>query len=651
MASKPIFKLLGVTVACLALPMTSVAATTPEAGKAKESGAFGQSSAAVEMDQHKKRGEVAKSFATAPVRTAYAASEKAPSALSTATGSSRYVEVKFVQNHPVRMRNGALTTNDRSAFVADKALSVLSSDAVENVAPLFAEKEEKLQKIASAAQEATSEGHADLNQWYRVKVKDGADLAKVVADLRAQAVVETAYQVPDQPELPIGNLESKQVFIEGADRSGIDARYAWTIPGGTGKNVTVTDIEYGWTTNHEDLSKLRNAVITKGTPRESYANHGTAVAGELWADRNNIGTTGIVYESKAQLSHATTNRGFNPAAAVMTAVANSKAGDVILLEQQVKGCGGGFAPVEVMPSVHDAIKTATSRGIHVVEAAGNGNQNLDQACYGGANFPKGKGDSGAIIVGAGASSICGRTARTKMSYSTYGSRVNVQAWGECVYSAGYGDLQGGPPSKHYTRKFSGTSSASPIVTGAVAALSSIAQERGKQISTSDMRNLIRSTGTPQAGGGGKIGPLPNLRAAIAKIGEGSKPVDPEKPVDPVKPDPVKPDPVKPAPGCDNYGLTYFGKIAAGQYMIHPKGEWYTSMKNGKHNVCLAGPAGTDLDLFLQRWNGNEWATVASGQSDDANEAISYDGEAGYYRVVAFSPYKGAGDYKVGLTNP
>lgn len=638
--------------------MTSVAATTPNPQETKASGAFGEVQTK-HKDQRKKRGQIAQSFATAPVRTAYASSEKAPSALSLGTGSSRYVEVKFVQNHPVRMRSGSLTTNDSSAFVADKALSILGSDSVEAVDPLFAEKEQELQKIAIAAQEATSEGHADLNQWYRIKVKDGADLAKVVADLRAQDVVETAYQVPDQPELPIGNLESKQVFIEGADRSGIDARYAWTIPGGTGKNVTVTDIEYGWTTNHEDLSKLRNAVITKGTPRESYANHGTAVAGEIWADRNNIGTTGIVYEAKAQLSHATTNRGFNPAAAIMTAVANSQAGDVILLEQQVKGCGGGFAPVEVMPSVHDAIKTATSRGIHVVEAAGNGNQNLDQACYGGSGFPKGKGDSGAIIVGAGASSICNRTPRTKMSFSTYGSRVNVQAWGECVYSSGYGDLQGGPASRHYTRQFSGTSSASPIVTGAVAALSSIAKERGKTLSTSEMRSLLTSTGTPQAGGGGKIGPLPNLRAAIAQIGAGNpdKPADPvqpepDKPADPVQPEPDKPaDPVQPAPGCTNYGLTYFGEITGGQYKIHPKGEWYTSMKNGKHSVCLAGPAGVDMDLFLQRWNGNEWTTVASGQSDDANEALTYDGEPGYYRAVAFSPYKGAGKYKIGLTNP
>ena len=53
--------------------------------------------------------------------------------------------------------------------------------------------------------------------------------------------------------------------------------------------------------------------------------------------------------------------------------------------------------------------------------------------------------------------------------------------------------------------------------GAVAALSSIAKERGRTLKPAEVRDILRSTGQAQAGGGGQIGPLPDLRAAIGKL--------------------------------------------------------------------------------------------------------------------------------------
>ena len=69
----------------------------------------------------------------------------------------------------------------------------------------------------------------------------------------------------------------------------------------------------------------------------------------------------------------------------------------------------------------------------VVAAAGNGNQDLDGSLY---NFYSNRGDSGAIIVGSGSASSSHR----KISSSTFGSRVDVQAWGETVFTTGYGFL-------------------------------------------------------------------------------------------------------------------------------------------------------------------------------------------------------------------
>jgi uncharacterized repeat protein (TIGR01451 family) len=210
------------------------------------------------------------------------------------------------------------------------------------------------------------------------------------------------------------------------------------------------------------------------------------------------------------------------------------AGDVILLEVQLAGANGGCTSaspvgcvaVEFEQANYDAIVTATSAGINVVQAAGNGGQDLDSAAY-DATFGT-RPDSGSIIVGAGAADPdagaagnCTPTAppRGRLNFSTFGSRVDLHGWGECVTSTGYGNLQGSPDSDDaYTGTFGGTSSASPIVTAAVGIVSSVAQEQGNPLTPSEVRDLLVATGTPQdtsaAARAGNIGPLPNLAGAL-----------------------------------------------------------------------------------------------------------------------------------------
>lgn len=65
----------------------------------------------------------------------------------------------------------------------------------------------------------------------------------------------------------------------------------------------------------------------------------------------------------------------------------------------------------------------------------------------------------------------------------------------------------------YSNSFGGTSSASPIVTGAAAILSSVAQQQGVAMTPAQVRGRLVATGTAQAGSD-LIGPLPNLRAAL-----------------------------------------------------------------------------------------------------------------------------------------
>ena len=113
--------------------------------------------------------------------------------------------------------------------------------------------------------------------------------------------------------------------------------------------------------------------------------------------------------------------------------------------------------------------------------------------------------------------------RSRIWFSNYGRIVNVQAWGWHVTTTGYGDAQGGSKNRWYTLRFSGTSSASPIVTGAVACVQGRAiAKRGKPLSPAAVRRLLIATGTPQVSSPGKprsqhIGPQPNLVRALKRI--------------------------------------------------------------------------------------------------------------------------------------
>jgi hypothetical protein len=101
--------------------------------------------------------------------------------------------------------------------------------------------------------------------------------------------------------------------------------------------------------------------------------------------------------------------------------------------------------------------------------------------------------------------------------STYGTRVDVQGWGEAVFTLGFGSYSNLPTTRgSYTQRFSGTSSAAAMVAGAVASLQSIRVANGlSRLTPSQMRQLLIDTGIPQGTAiPGHIGPFPNLAKAI-----------------------------------------------------------------------------------------------------------------------------------------
>ena len=91
---------------------------------------------------------------------------------------------------------------------------------------------------------------------------------------------------------------------------------------------------------------------------------------------------------------------------------------------------------------------------------------------------------------------------------------------------GPGDLQAGSENEWYTDRFSGTSSASPIVVGALGCVQGVLRNQGATLLTpASAINLLRSTGSPQQDAPSRprtqrIGNRPDLRAAIGSVAAG-----------------------------------------------------------------------------------------------------------------------------------
>jgi hypothetical protein len=299
---------------------------------------------------------------------------------------------------------------------------------------------------------------------------------------------------------------------------GVNMTYAWNL-GYSGQNIRIRDVEYGFNKNHEEFNDI-NIQLAPGTTinpgcSSDYTEHGTAANGVLFAQNTGYGVKGLAHNaSEVRLfPEWTVEYNYNRNYAVSQAINSSLAGDIILLEMQAYGAtgsGNDFVPAEYDIVLWNIVKAATDAGIVIVAAAGNGNQNLDGSLY---TAYMSRGNSGAIVVGAGTSN----TDHNREGYSSYGSRVDVQGWGNNVYTSGYTTLSslGNDFNQTYTY-FSGTSSASAVVAGCVTVIQSYYHEQtGNFLTGAEINQILKSTGIPQGTGvSGQIGPLPNMEVAL-----------------------------------------------------------------------------------------------------------------------------------------
>lgn len=427
---------------------------------------------------------------------------------------ARRLILKFVEGSRVRLRSGALRAADATSVQRVQRLLVGA-----RVERLFHESEAVLDEQRAQAEKVTPsawDAPADLNLYYLVQTQSEDAGYALQSRLLADPLVETCFvdhragihADPDDIPPTTPDFTGRQTYF-GPAPNGIDIRRSWAIPGARGEGLQILDIETGLILNHEDVPEAIARNVVGNLFRQT--DHGVAVASEMVAERNAYGITGGVYNASYKFH---SHQAQFWAASVNTAATNSKPGDIIVLEVQLAH------PVTRRPvlmehrqDVFDAVRNATMRGIHVIAAAGNGSQNLDASAYAGI-FDRTRRDSGSIVVGATEG-----VSLQRASFSNYGRIVDANGWGRNVATAGYGNIfyPNRDARQKYSGSFSGTSSATPIVTSAAAALLSGAKfQLGRTLTNAELRGLLQAHGTDVPGG--SIGKRPDMIKLLAAIG-------------------------------------------------------------------------------------------------------------------------------------
>ncbi len=224
----------------------------------------------------------------------------------------------------------------------------------------------------------------------------------------------------------------------------------WRQTQGEGVKVAVLDTGADFT--HPDLQgSFFDAQDFTGSPYGPHdvQGHGTHVAGTIGARQDQRGVVGVAPKTKLLIGKVLGDNGAGSARSVADGIlwAVEKKADIISMSL------GSGSPSD---TIHEAVKTAVAAGVFVICAAGNEGPRLDTVGYPGA-FPE------TVAVGS-------IDRRKKVSrFSSRGSQVDVVAPGDQVLST-Y------PPRTYAT--LSGTSMATPFVSGVVALMVAKHREHG-----------------------------------------------------------------------------------------------------------------------------------------------------------------------------
>jgi subtilisin family serine protease len=373
----------------------------------------------------------------------------------------------------------------------------------------------------------------------------------------------------------------------------------------TGSGVNVYVIDTGIRQTHAQFGGRAvhgYTAINDGRGSSDCNGHGTHVAGTIGGS-----TYGVAKAARLYAVRVLNCSGSGSTSGVIAGVdwVTSNHQDPAVANMSL---GGGISS-----ALDAAVNNSIGAGVTYAIAAGNSNAN---ACNGSPARV-----AAAITVGATTSSDA------RASYSNFGTCLDLFAPGSSITSAW-------STSDTAINTISGTSMATPHVAGVAA----LYLQSNPSASPSAVRDAIvngATTGVVTSAGSGSPNRL--LYSLLTGGGPGPGPT----------PTPV---PTQPPAGC-GLAESYTGSLSSsGDYDYHPNGTYFYSSRSGTHRGCLRGPAGTDFDLALWRWNGFSWVTVAQSIGSSSNEDIAYNGSVGYYvwRVISYS---GSGSYTFGMTRP
>lgn len=214
-------------------------------------------------------------------------------------------------------------------------------------------------------------------------------------------------------------------------------------------------------------------------PKHDDESHGTHVAGIVAANRNNtLGMKGVADKVAIMVLRAVPNKGdeYDKDIALSIRYAADNGADIVNMS-----FGKGFSPHS--DKVREAIVYAESKGVLLVNAAGNDGENIDVV----PTYPNDSVDNGpevannVITVGAIGPSL---SSRMVAPFSNYGlNNVDIFAPGAIIYST--------TPSNNYN-SYSGTSMAAPAVSGVAALVKSYFPK----LSPNAVKKVIIESGLP-----------------------------------------------------------------------------------------------------------------------------------------------------------
>ncbi len=280
--------------------------------------------------------------------------------------------------------------------------------------------------------------------------------------------LDNSFKIPSYTVHDIGDIQTlSQIYPQ--DLRHLNIPEVWKKT--RGKGVVVAVLDTGTPTDHPDLIKnIDLAKCRSFVPGEdiydSYHGHSTHVGGTIAAVDNHFGIVGVAPEVTLITIKVLGKNGRGSSDSIQKGLEYC----LNLKPDIVNMSLGSNSPLD---GVHDVIKKLTKAGITVIAAAGNDGKD-------GVMYPAQYDE--VIAVGS-----YGRgTIKDKSLFSNYGETLDIMAPGEEILST---YLNG-----QYA-VLSGTSMATPHVTGVVALMISYMRGIGKSLSPEQVRNLLIKTAT------------------------------------------------------------------------------------------------------------------------------------------------------------